>query len=577
MHNLHRNEVITIIVTEYIASFLADKGIHDVFGYPGGMVTYLMDALARCPRLTSHLCYHEQGAAFAAVGYGRIKNIPGVAYATSGPGATNLLTGIADAYFDSVPTIFITGQVNTYDLKRGNMRQHGFQETDIVAMAKPIVKAAMQVTEPDKVPAALDYLYNLAMSGRKGPVLLDLPMDVQRSDCPAAPTATAQGTDPGDLAEKILPQVVGALQQSTRPLILAGAGIRQADAADEFRAWVERLQIPVVTSMTAVDLMSRQNPLCLGFIGAYGHRWANFATAKADLILALGSRLDARQTGADPARFAPGARILRVDIDPAELAHKIHAHEEQLRADLKTALTALRRGTAPAGAEKWRAWHEICAVMRRKLQPLDVLSANELVRDISRQIPAAAVVTADVGQNQVWVAQSFDVKAQRILFSGGHGAMGFSLPAAIGACIANGRQPVYAFCGDGGLHMNIQELQTVVREKLPIKILLLNNRSLGMIRHFQEMYFDARYVQTKAETGYTVPDFVRIAQAYGLPAQRITGAADFDPSLTNDEPMLYDIACGADTYVFPKLAVQKPIYDQEPLMPRQLLAELEKL
>lgn len=560
-----------MLVSEYIVSFLEKQGIHHVFGYPGGMVTYLMDALDKNPGVRAHLCYHEQGAAMAACGYGLAKGVPGVAYATSGPGATNLLTGVANAYFDSIPCIFLTGQVNTYEMKKGKERQHGFQETDIVSMARPVTKAAVQVTKAAEVPEVLEKLYKIAMSGRKGPVLLDIPMDVQRSEVEDLAVDSADY----DSAEEVAVYIKKALSKAERPLIIAGAGIRQAQAEDLFREFIKTVEIPVATSMVAVDLLPKDNALNLGFIGAYGHRWANFATEKADLLLVLGSRLDGRQTGSNKDWFASNANIIRIDVDGEELDDKTKENELSCQVDVKKVLEALLKENWQQG--KWFNWCKVCDDLRTKLKTLDNNPENKWVEAISKLLPKDCLVTTDVGQNQVWVAQSFVVRNQQIMFSGGHGAMGFSLPAAIGASMANDGSIVYAFTGDGGLQMNIQEFQTIVREQLPIKILVLNNESLGMIRHFQEMYFASNFVQTKANHGYTVPDFVEIAKSYGIKGRRINKITDFDDTLTNKEPMLYDIQCGKDTYVFPKLAIKKPIYDQEPLMDRELLAELKRM
>ncbi len=560
-----------MLVSEYIVSFLVKKGIHHVFGYPGGMVTYLMEALDKNPEIQAHLCYHEQGAALAACGYGQSTGLPGVAYATSGPGATNLLTGIANAYFDSTPAIFLTGQVNTYDMKQGKERQRGFQETDIVSMASPVTKAAVQVTHATEVPEVLARLYKIAMTGRKGPVLLDLPMDVQRGEIEAGQIAVTVADESTDAVAKI----TEALRKAKRPLIIAGAGIRQSGGLREFRQFVQMAQIPVVTSMVAVDLLPRNSELNLGFIGAYGHRWANFATEKADLLLVLGSRLDGRQTGSNREWFAPNASVLRVEIDGEELMAKVKENELSYQADVRKVIQSLLAENWQQ--ENWSAWRKVCADLRTKLESMDGTPENKWVEVISELLPENALVTTDVGQNQVWVAQSFMVRKQQIMFSGGHGTMGFSLPAAIGASLANEQAIVYAFTGDGGLQMNIQELQTIAREKLPIKILLMNNESLGMIRHFQEMYFESNFVQTKPNHGYTLPDFTDIAKSYGIKARRIEKISDFEDTLTSREPMLYDICCRKDTYLLPKLAIKKPIYDQEPLMDRKLLAELKNM
>ena len=567
-----------MLVSDYIVSFLIDKGITDVFGYPGGMVTYLMDSFAKKKDLIkTHVCYHEQGASFNACGYAQVAGLPGVAYATSGPGATNLVTGIANAYFDSLPCIFVTGQVNTYESKGTlEVRQKGFQETDIVSIVKTITKYAVQITDPMKIKMELEKAFYLSMEGRRGPVLLDIPMDVQRSQIDEGLLdgfnydQNISGCKAYDDAAYILRELGSAKQ----PLIIAGAGIKNSGMKDVFRKVVDKLQLPVVTSMIGVDCLESTSENKIGFIGAYGHRAANFATGKSDLIISLGSRLDCRQTGSNKDVFAQHAKIIRVDIDAGETTNKIKDNEKCLVCNLAKLLPDILELPYENNIAHME-WLKKCNFMKTALQTIDGEPENIVVKEISRYITEDAVITTDVGQNQVWVAQSFEVKKQQnILFSGGHGAMGYSLPAAIGAYYAC-RKPIICFTGDGGLQMNIQELQFVVRENIPIKIVLLNNKSLGMIRHFQEMYFDGNYTQTVNEEGYTVPDFCKIAEAYGINAYRITN--DFSclkELFSNNEPVFLDVECGDKTYVFPKLAINRPIYDQEPLIDRELFNKL---
>ncbi len=421
-----------MLVSEYIVSFLVKKGIQDVFGYPGGMVTYLMEAMDKNPQMNAHLCYHEQGASLAACGYAMVSGLPGVAYATSGPGATNLLTGVANAYFDSIPAIFLTGQVNTYDMKQGSERQRGFQETDIVTMAKPVTKAAVQICNAEDVPRLLDGLYTLALEGRKGSVLLDIPMNIQRSELKNVKESNIVHVSLQSESNEV-DIICQALRNANRPLIVAGAGIRQSGALSAFQSLVRKWKIPVVTSMVAVDLLPRKEKLNLGFVGAYGHRWANFATEKADLLLIIGSRLDSRQTGSNRDWFAPHAKVIRVEVDRAETECKVKHEEIVLQIDLRGILEKLNDRVENFD---WSEWREVCQNMRRSLSGIDSTPENEWVEAISELLPNEALVTTDVGQNQVWVAQSFAVKAQQILFSGGHGTMGFSLPAAVGASIA---------------------------------------------------------------------------------------------------------------------------------------------
>lgn len=564
-------------VSDYIVSFLSEKGVTDVFGYPGGMVTHLMDSFHKyCGRITAHVSYHEQGAAFAACGYAQTSGKWGVAYATSGPGATNLITGICNAYFDSIPTLFITGQVNTYESAAGlSVRQKGFQETDVVNMLKGVTKYCVTVKDPAEIRYHLEKAFYLSFDGRPGPVVLDIPMNVQRGDIDVE---AVKGFDiPHDEADidTAAGRIAAALQSAERPCVIAGAGIRGSGVQNDFERWINRIEAPVVSSMPAVDVLP-ESPYYFGFAGAYGCRAANFILTKADLIISLGSRLDIRQTGGDKSVFAPNARIVRVDIDEDELTNKIKDDEIQLVADLKELMPALAQGK---GAFQYKDWLNVCEEIGKKLDGIDDQPVNSLIAAMSGLIPYDAVVTTDVGQNQVWVAQSFIPKGQRILFSGGHGAMGYSLPAAIGAHFGCGRN-VYSFNGDGGFQMNIQELQFIARERLPIKIILFNNKSLGMIRHFQEMYFNSCYYQTKKDTGYTVPDFQALANAYGLPHCKIRDIAGLDGArefFTNDKPTLIEIDMDDTTYVYPKLAINKPSYDQEPEIDKVLIEYLMNL
>lgn len=554
--------------SDYIVDFLLSRNITDVFGYPGGMVTHLMDSLSKSS-VRSHVTYHEQGAAFAACGYAQTTGNVGVAYATSGPGATNLLTGICNAYFDSIPTLFITGQVNTFEYKGDlGVRQRGFQETDIVSMASPVTKYAVRITDASRLRWYLEYAFYIAMEGRRGPVLLDIPMDIFRADIDPS---SLEGFDiPSYKRNASYDEFLKVLSEAERPVILAGSGIKTAGVTRELNEVARRLNIPVVTTMLAVDAA----PDSYGFIGAYGNRTANFIVAKSDLVISLGARLDVRQTGAKRENFAPDAKIVRVEIDKGELSLKAHENEIQIHADVKDVLNILLN----AEAKDLTGWNKVCEKIREELKDIDDRLPNKLVSKISEVIPGDSVITTDVGQNQVWVAQSFKVKdGQRIFFSGGHGAMGYSLPAAIGCAVADGKD-VYSFSGDGGIQMNIQELQTIAREKLPVKIILFNNSALGMIRHFQEMYFEDNYAQTVPEGGYTVPDFKAISEAYKIPYKSVRNEEDIDGKLFDVEgPLFVEVSITEPTYVYPKLEFGKPNQDQEPLLDRAKYTYLMEL
>ncbi len=561
-------------VSEYIVDFLIQNGISHIFGYPGGMVTYFMDALKqREAEIASHLHYHEQAAALAACGYAQASGKLGVAYATSGPGATNLITGICNAYFDSIPVLFITGQVNSNEAKGiYTVRQKGFQETDILSMALGVTKYCAAVESEKDIRFHLEKAYCRAMSGRPGPVLIDIPIDIQRAE---VDTHTLYGFIqegvPEDSACQTACKTIGeALCNAKRPCILAGAGIQSSGMQSEFATLVEQLKIPVVSSMPAVDVLP-SSPYYYGFIGAYGLRHANFILAKSDCILTLGSRMDLRQVGADTENFAPNARLIRVDVDEAELSIPVKKDQKCFKCNLKN-LIPLLISTVKDWVTPYEEWARVCKEIRQLLLHKDLGQEHAMISAISHIAPYDIPVTTDVGQNQVWVAQGFVPNGQRILFSAGHGTMGYSLPAAIGAYYAT-QKVVLSFQGDGGLQMNLQELAFIAREKLPIKIIVLNNQSLGMIRQFQEMYFASRYAQTKHGTGYWAPDFQSIASAYTIPYKKISTPAQVDKLkllLNNSDPVFVEIALPDNTYVYPKQMFGKPIQDQEPLLDRAL-------
>ncbi len=554
-------------VTDYITEFLIRKGITDIFGYPGGMITHLMDSLSKYSgQIQAHIAYHEQAAAFEACAYAQVSGRMGAAYATSGPGATNMVTGICNAWFDSIPVMFFTGQVNTFESNAGyNMRQRGFQETDIVSMMKGVTKYAVYVASVDQVEECLEKAYQAAMSGRKGPVLLDLPMDIQRADMiPKGFVHVDKKNVSADYSK-----IIRKIKRAEKPCIILGAGLKGYDRA-HLAEFVMHMDIPVVTSMIAMDLLPYGHPLYYGYIGAYGSRTANFIVAKSDLIMILGSRMDVRQAGKIRQDFAPHAVIIRVDIDQQELNYPIREEELGIQADAVDVMGYLLQNYEKH-ADRYAEWHQVCDKIAKNLNGLDDRTYNLFVDRISSYIPGNIVITTDVGQNQVWVAQSYRVKkGQKVLFSGGHGAMGYSLPAAIGAYYAS-KMPVICFNGDGGMQMNMQELEFIRREKIPVKIFVFNNYALGMIRHFQEMYFDRNYTQTVHGKGYEAPDFERIAKAYEIEYLSYKTADDVsDQFMSIDGPVLIEIKIPEDTYVFPKLEFGKANQDQEPLIDREL-------
>ena len=568
-----------MIVTDYITQFIEMAGIEVAFGYPGGMVTFLMESFDKSNKVQAYCMYHEQAAAFAACGYAQRSGKVGVAYATSGPGATNLITGICHAFYESVPVIFITGQVNRNEAKGSlKVRQRGFQETDIVQMVKGITKYAAYVEEPDDIRYHLEKALFCAKEGRPGPVLLDIPIDVQRSTINENLVKKYEETKLllHDIKEKA-DIVLNYLLDAKRPVLLLGNGIHTSGCHEMVKQLMCTMNIPVVTSMISIDILPKEHSNNYGFIGAYGTRYSNFIISKSDLVISFGSRLDIRQTGANKNEFAKNARIVRIDVDQYELENKIKLDEVPILADLKDILNELRNEQRFTKYTANRTWLDQCVYYKRKLLGIDDLIPNEIIAKISSYIPDNVTITTDVGQNQVWMAQSFvNQENQRVLFSGGHGAMGFSLPAAIGAYYST-KKPVYCFSGDGGIQINIQELQFIVREKIPIKIFIINNHSLGMIRHFQEIYFNSNFSQTVIEKGYSTPDFTKIGDAYGIRSFTIRSKEDLlelRSHFIDNEPLLINYIINGPTFVYPKLEFTRPIYDQDPPIDRSLLQEL---
>ncbi len=556
-------------VSDYIVDYLIRYGVKNLFGYPGGMVTHLMDSLSKREKeIHTCLTYHEQGAAFAACGYAQASGGLGVAFATSGPGATNLLTGVCNSYFDSIPVLFITGQVNSYEGKMNKqVRQCGFQETDIVAMAKEVTKFAAYVSKAETIRYYLEQAIYEATNGRPGAVLLDIPMDVMRSEISPEKLKPFEIPAPEIIEKKAAQVIIDNLGKARRPVFLFGNGIKLAKATMCARRVAEKYNIPVVSSMIAVDVMGESENY-YGFIGAYGNRTANFVVAKADLVICLGSRMDIRQVGKNRAAFAPDAQIIRVDIDNGELEYKVHEQELSFCEDVKEVLECLDTYHLN---QRYEDWIKICQFIRSKLIFIDKTNSLDWMKKVFSNISGDAIICTDVGQNQVWAAQAASTGiSNQILFSGSMGAMGYALPAAIGASLATGKETCI-ITGDGGLQMNLQELQVVARDHLPIKIVLFNNHALGMIRHFQEMYFDKNYYMTVSEGGYVNPSFNKIAEAYGISYQAMEKMEDLEKlGEKYEDPVFIEIFLNEDTYVFPKLEYGKPNQDQEPLIDREL-------
>jgi len=565
-------------VSDYVASFLYAQGVVYIFEVVGGMITHLIDSIHRQGKIRLVSTHHEQAAAFAADAMGRITGLPGVAMATSGPGAINLLTGIGGCYFDSSPAIFITGQVNLNEQKGSRpVRQLGFQETDIVSMAGPITKAAWRITSPEEVPLVLSNAFTLAMSGRPGPVLIDIPMDIQRAEISAEAPPKLPYPDANDTEQRLqkaIDELLTELRAAQRPLILVGGGIRSAHATDLFRSLVKQVKVPVVNSLMAVDALPYTHPLRVGMIGTYGNRWANLAIGRSDFLVVLGSRLDIRQTGSDTNAFKGDRIIYHVDCDPGEINNRVkdcRAIVADVRSFLALTLKSLKQNKFHDRPE-WlaeidelkRAWPDIA-----ELRGISGINPNEFMHALSAKSSQAAAFVVDVGSHQMWAAQSLELGAdQRFMTSGGMGAMGFALPAAIGASLAYPGEPIVMIAGDGGFQLNIQEFQTVVHNQLPIKIVVINNHCYGMVRQFQQSYFEGRYQSTY--WGYSAPDFAEVARAYGIDSYTLCDPNDIQNALDKvwkspQTPFVLQTTIDTFANAFPKIAFGRPMTEMEPL------------
>lgn len=575
-------------LTDYVVAFLEKKGIHDFFGYQGTMIAHFVDSVERNPNVHNHSCYNEQGASFAACGYAQAKDACACAYATSGPGAVNLLSGVADAYFDSLPVVFITGQLNTYEYSGiQGLRQQGFQEIDIVSMAKPVTKYCVQIREPEDIVKELNKAYHIANTGRKGPVLIDLPMNIQRGEVenPVYDMDFQEEHFEEGLADKAAFTIGEALRKAKRPLIMMGHGVDSKESQSALLNFAEKYKIPVVTSVLAKSVVPDDHPMNFGCIGgAYGHRYANMiANIKSDLLLCFGISMCTRQIGVKVHEFAKEAKIIRIDIDPYNLKRDIHEggkNEEKFCVTTESVINRLKK-EAFVTDESREDWVVVCNEIKNNLQAVDDAIPerypNKMVETLSGCLRDTSAVAVDVGQHMVWCYQSFkNRKGQSLLFSGGHGAMGYALPAAIGAYYATGK-PVACICGDGAFQMNIQELQWVKRENIPIKMIVMNNGALGMIRHLQRDYFDCLFAGTTDGCGFSSCDFRKVAQGYGIRSERIwwdevgDKAADF---LGGETPCLLEVTMEHGTFAYPKTCLGEPIHNQQPYAPKEIYDRL---
>ena len=544
---------------------LSRLGINEIFGYPGGAVIPIYDELYSFKDIKHYFARHEQGAVHEADGYARSTGKVGACLATSGPGATNLVTGIMTAHMDSIPLLVITGQVSSSLLGKD-----AFQESDIVGITVPITKNNYLVQDIKDLPRILKEAYYIASTGRPGPVLVDIPRDIQLQEIPYDEFNkiyenyfSLEGYNPVYEGHKgQIKTAIKMIKDSKKPLIIAGAGILKAYAYEELKEFVEKTNIPVAMTLLGLGSFPGNHELALGMIGMHGTTYANYAANEADLIIAAGMRFDDRVTG-NPQKFVPNAKIIHIDIDPAEIG-KNKLIDVPIVGDLKNVLTDLNEKAPKVSYDEWlkqiKKWKKEYSLTYRKTED-DILIPQEILSEIDKITKGNVIVATDVGQHQMWAAQYLTFNnPYSILTSGGAGTMGFGLPAAIGAQVANPNKKVLAVVGDGGFQMTFQELMLIKEYNLPVKIFIINNSYLGMVRQWQELFHEKRY--SSVDLSYN-PDFIKIGEAYGIKSIQLKNKKDLKKNLKkileSDEAVLVECIVEKEENVYPMIPAGKDV------------------
>ena len=566
--------------SDLVADFIAKNLSSKVFLVTGGACAFIVDSIGRHKKI-DYVCFqHEQAAAMAADAAWRTTGKLGVTVATSGPGATNLITGIACSWFDSIPSFHITGQVNEIESKeklRANVRQAGFQETDIVAIVKPITKWAKKIKTIEDLAHSLPKAFEAAIEGRMGPVLIDIPMNIQKTKVsPKLKAIALRNITTVSKSPKESKIISRFFNKSSRPLVLIGAGAGLAGSATLIQNWCEKNSIPYVTSWGAISYIDRSKNNYQGSIGVYGSRHANWTVQSADKILVLGSRLDNRQRTGNPKAFAPFAELLVIDVDNEEL--KKYKHQTNI-ATVSQNLAEVSNILAIKFNDKFVKWNKTLSDNQREMisgfsasSKSRSLNPYDAVIKIQEKFKKNSLVVSDCGANLCWVYQAFKPDSSYLFTAGGNSPMGYSLPAAIGAKLLNPKTEVYCFIGDGGMQMNIQELQTIQNYNLNIKIFIQNNFGYGIIKQFQDAYFQGRYFASGE--GYSQPDFKKIAGAYGIEYNLIKSIRDIGEIKFTSNAQIFDLFLSPDSLITPKTEMDRFIHDQFPYVADKSISRL---
>jgi len=577
-------------LSDYVLNFLVKKKIKDVFLLTGGAISFMVDAFSRNKKIEYTCVAHEQSAAMMADAYSRLGPNLSCTMATSGPGATNLITGIACSWFDSIPVIHITGQVNSYE-KQGSQpgtkytRQIGFQETDIVSITKPITKFSYQLKNPNEIKYVLEKACYIAQNGRPGPVVIDIPMDFQKSIINPSKLSSfkvPKKTNKTIALNAKIKKIITLIKKASRPVILIGGGTKIAKSEKKLDKLLKKLKIPIVTTWSGVDLVDHNNSCYIGNIGVYGSRSANFTVQNSDLLLSLGSRLDTRVTGGVPSSFARNSKVIAVDIDKDELSKerglKIHL---KINEDLSIFLENLNKKIKFYQNFEQQKWLKKCFYWKTKYpiiqkeyyQQKKFVNPYVFFDELSSLLDNKSIIVGDTGGHLTWAVQTIRLKKGQKLFSAfGNSPMGYAFPASIGASILKNKSKIICVVGDGSMQVNIQELQIVKSKNLPIKIIVLNNDGYGIIKQFQELYLNKRYGATTPTSGVTNPNFKKVSEAYGINYNLIENNNKIKNILKkvirSKKPEFIEVLLKSDQKIIPRLQFGNPIEDLSPLLSR---------
>ena len=576
-------------LSDQLLDFLVAKKVKTVFLLTGGAIAFAIDAFSRNKKINFICVQHEQAAAMMADAYSRVKDNFAATMSTSGPGATNLITGIACSYFDSIPNIHITGQVNVHE-QRGTMpgtnksRQIGFQETDIVSISSPLTKKSIMLKSEKNFHQLLENLFKISQEGRQGPVLIDIPMNFQRLSVKKFKFKKINNFNKkinSNLNRKII-KIFSLINKSSRPIIITGGGVRYSNSVNELNKLIDLFKIPVVSTWSGIDTIDYNNPYYVGHIGVYGSRAGNFAIQNSDLVISLGSRLDTRVTGGRPETFARNSKVIMVDIDKGELQKRRGLTPYlEIREDISVFIKeVIKTNNKLNKSLVFDKWNEYCQSLKSKYptfqsnfsESTKFVNPYFLCHELSKLTSANEIIIPDDGAHLTWFMQSYKNKlGQRIFSAYGNSPMGYSFPASIGASIALNKRRVICIDGDGSFQINIQELQTVVNEKLPIKILILNNNGYGIIKQFQNLYLDNRLLATGK--GVSIPNYKKIAKAYNIKYFEIRNDKEVKTQIKKS--LMYKGACITNIMIhpnqkiIPKLTFGSPIEDLSPKINRR--------